>query len=247
MTEKPKTDSSNRIAKVMAHSGLCSRREAEKLIESGRVTVDGVVITSPALNVTSENKILVDGKPIASKQTTRLWILHKPKGIITSNGDPQGRKTVFEILPKNMPRVISIGRLDYNTEGLLLLTTNGELARHMELPATSWVRTYKVRTYGAIDEKKLDILRRGVTIDGIDYAPAKIKVETSSRTNSWLIFSITEGKNLEVRKTLAHIGLEVNRLIRVAYGPFKLGEIPSGAVVEIPRETIEDKIKFKDF
>jgi 23S rRNA pseudouridine2605 synthase len=246
MTETHTPPAGERIAKVIARSGFCSRREAEKLIESGRVKLDGKTIDKPGINVTAGNQILIDDKPLAGKDITRLWLFHKPRGVITSNGDPQGRTTVFEILPKTMPRVISVGRLDYNTEGLLLLTNNGELARYMELPATGWARSYKVRVYGAIDEKKLDILRKGVTIEGIYYAPAKIKVETTKNSNSWMVFAITEGKNLEIRRMLDYIGLEVSRLIRMSYGPFKIGTIPEGKVWEVPADTIKEQIKFED-
>ncbi len=243
MTESP---SGERIAKVIARSGLCSRREAERMIESGRVSLDGNIIDKPGINVTPSNVILVDGKPIAAPEKARLWIFHKPKGVITSNGDPQGRKTVFEILPDYMPRVISVGRLDFNTEGLLLLTNDGKLARHMELPSTGWVRKYKVRAFGTIENHRLDILRRGATISGVKYGSAKIEVEKTQNDNSWLTVSITEGKNREVRKMLEFIGLEVNRLIRVSYGPFQLGSLDVLEAKEVSEQIIRQQINFQD-
>lgn len=230
MTDDKKNE---RIAKLIARSGLCSRREAEKWIEAGRVEVDGVIISSPAMNVNEKNLILVDKKPLPSKEATRLWIFHKPKGCITSHKDPEGRMTIFDLLPENMPRVISIGRLDYNSEGLILLTNDGELARRLELPSTGWVRTYRARAFGTPDERKLAQLKKGVTIDGVRYAPAKIEMEKKQGGNSWIKISITEGKNREVRKMLSYAGMEVNRLIRVSFGSFKLGGLEVGEVREV--------------
>ena len=229
---------SNRIAKIIARSGLCSRREAEKIILEGRVKVDGKTIDKPSINVTDNNIILVDGKPLAKAEEEKLWIFHKPKGCITSTKDPQGRKTVFDLLPSNMPRVITIGRLDFNTEGLLLLTNSGELARHIELPSTGWVRTYKVRAFGKIDNKKLEEIQKGIDIEGVKYAPAKIEFESSKNNNHWLTMSITEGKNREVRKLLEYTGLTVNRLIRTSYGTFKLEKLPVGKTIQVQQKIL---------
>ncbi len=233
-----------RIAKVIARSGACSRREAERLIEAGKVTVDGKRITSPALNVTDENVVIVNGEPLAAKEEAKLWLFHKPKGCLTTTSDPQGRKTVFEIIPKSLPRVISVGRLDYNTEGLLLLTNSGALARHLELPSTGWIRRYKVRAYGKIDNNKLDLLRAGAEIDGIKYAPAKIELEKTQGENNWMIISIAEGKNREIRRMLDFANLEVNRLIRTSYGPFQLGSLPPREVKQISGKVIKEQINF---
>jgi 23S rRNA pseudouridine2605 synthase len=230
----------SRVAKVIARSGLCSRRDAEKLILEGRVKIDGNIIEKPSINVTNENTILVDGKPIPEAEGEKLWIFHKPKECITSNKDPQGRQTIFDLLPNNMPRVMTIGRLDYNTEGLLLLTNSGELARHIELPSSGWIRTYKVRAFGNINKQKIEQIIKGVTIDGIKYAPAKIDIESSKNKNHWLLISITEGKNREVRKILEYAGLTVNRLIRTSYGIFKLEDIPIGKTVQIPQKILYD-------
>ncbi len=235
-----------RIAKLIARSGICSRRDAEKLIEEGRVKVDGKIIKSPALNVTSQNKILVDNIPLPEKSKTRLWMLNKPRGTITTTSDPQKRKTIFSLLPKDMPRVISIGRLDFNTEGLLLLTNNGELARHLELPSTGWTRVYRVRAHGVINKEKIAKVEKGVSIEGTKYAPATIEIEKSEKTNIWLKISIKEGKNREVRKLLEYAGLTVNRLIRVAYGPFQLGNSDAGMIREVPYKVIKEQINFKD-
>jgi 23S rRNA pseudouridine2605 synthase len=234
--EKPE-----RIAKVIARSGLCSRRDAERMILQGRVKIDGKIIDSPAVNVTDENIILVDEKPLEKADEVAMWLFHKPKGCITTNKDPQGRTTVFDLLPEEMPRVISIGRLDYNTEGLLLLTNSGELARKIELPSTGWVRTYKVRAFGKINNVKLEEVRRGVEIDGIKYAPANITIQTSQKDNHWLEVSITEGKNREVRKILEYAELTVNRLIRTSYGVFELGDLPVGQVRKVHSKML-DKI-----
>jgi len=223
-----------RIAKVIAHAGLCSRREAERWIEAGRVEVDGTIITTPAITVTNNNVVRVDGKPLPSVVTRRLWLYHKPRGLITTHHDPQGRPTVFDHLPPGLPRVISVGRLDLNTEGLLLLTNDGEFARQMELPANGWVRRYRVRVFGDMNFPQLQkSLQQGIIIDGIHYAPATIAISSSTGHNSWLDIAITEGKNREVRRILEHFGLTVNRLIRTDYGPFQLGTLAVGDVKEV--------------
>ncbi len=231
-----------RIAKIIARSGICSRRDAEKLILEGKVTVDGKLIDSPALNVGEENVITVNGKVIGAKETTRLWRYHKPKGLITSHKDPKGRPTVFDSLPKYLPRVISVGRLDFNTEGLLLLTNDGELSRKMELPANAWTRRYRVRVHGKIDEKKLSSLKKGITIEGIRYGEIIATIEKIQGTNAWLNVAITEGKNREVRKVMKALELEVTRLIRVSYGPFHLGNLASGEVSEVSTKVLKDQL-----
>lgn len=240
MQDLPKGE---RVAKVIARSGLCSRRDAERLIAEGRVAVDGEVITSPALNVSDNNIIKVDGKPLTLKEKSRLWIFYKPKGVITSASDPQGRMTVFDVLPENLPRVITIGRLDYNTEGLLLLTNDGAVARHIELPSSGWIRKYRVRAFGIIDNTKLNMLRIGATIDGVRYGAAKIELEKTQNGNSWFIISIKEGKNREIRKMMEYAGMEVNRLIRVSYGPFALGKMHVGDVVEVDEAVLKQYVK----
>ena len=235
-----------RIAKRLARAGICSRREAERFIAEGRVGVDGKIITSPALNVTEKNRITVDGKPVGAPEEVRVWRYHKPSGTITTARDPQGRPTVFEKMPPEMPRVVSVGRLDFNTEGLLLLTNDGGLARHLELPANAWLRHYRVRVYGQVDAKKLKALANGVTIDSIKYDSIKatLEQETEEKTphNVWLNITIREGKNREVRKVMEHIGLQVTRLIRVAFGPFQLGKLPRGNVEEVPRKALRESL-----
>lgn len=238
-----------RIAKVMARAGVCSRREAEKLIAEGKVAVDGKVIASAALNVTDENSIEVNGVKIGAPEKTRLWIFNKPVGIITSNKDKESRKTVFEILPENMPRVISVGRLDLNSEGLLLLTNNGELSRYMELPETGFLRKYRVRAYGSITQAQLDTLKNGLEIfdkdteTKITYREIEAKIEKAQTgRNIWLGFTLKEGKNREIRKVCEHMGIKVNRLIRTAYGPFELGDLAPGKVKEVPYKFIREKI-----
>ncbi len=222
-----------RIAKLIAQSGLCSRREAEAMIAEGRVKVNGKTIETPAIFITDQS-IKVDDKLINRKQeTTRAWIFYKPAGVITSSNDPNHRKTVFDFLPKKMPRVISVGRLDYNTEGLLLFTTNGAFARHMELPKNKLVRKYRARVFGKIDREKLKILAKGITVEGIKYGPIDVKVDVEKESNSWLTISLQEGKNREIRKVMEYFGLQVNRLIRISFGPFKLGDMGVGDLREL--------------
>jgi 23S rRNA pseudouridine2605 synthase len=235
-------DKGERLAKVLARAGLCSRREAEKWIEAGRVTIDGVAPKGPAINVMPEQKIAVDGVLIPDPARPRLWCYHKPKGLVTTHKDPEGRPTVFERLPADLPRVISIGRLDLNSEGLLLLTNDGAVARHLELPATGWLRRYRVRVHGHPDPAKLSALAKGVTVDGIAYGPITAVLETQKASNAWLVVSLREGKNREIRKVLDHIGLPVSRLIRTAYGPFQLGNLEAGQVREVPRKVLADQL-----
>src|ERR1019366_7445758 len=216
--------SGERIAKVVSRAGLASRRDAEEWIVQGRVTVNGRVINSPALDVTANDVITVDGKPLPPRERTRLFMFHKPRGLMTTHADPEGRPTVFDNLPEGLPRLISIGRLDFNTEGLLLLTNDGGLARVLELPDTGWLRRYRVRAHGEVTQAQLDELKKGVEVDGVKYGPIDATLERDQGANVWLVFAIREGKNREVRNVLAHLGLEVNRLIRVSYGPFQLGE-----------------------
>jgi len=228
-------DKPERIAKRLARAGVCSRREAERLIAAGRVNVDGKKLASPAFNVTSESKIAVDGKPLQAAEAPRLWRYHKPTGLITTARDPKGRPTVFEKLPPGLPRVISVGRLDFNTEGLLLLTNDGELARHLELPQNAWLRHYRVRVHGTVDAGRLAALAKGLTISGIRYEGIKAVLETGKAEgkNVWLSVSLREGKNREIRKVMEHLGLQVSRLIRTSFGPFPLGTLPAGAVEEV--------------
>jgi 23S rRNA pseudouridine2605 synthase len=223
----------DRIAKVMARAGLCSRREAEDWIAAGRVAVNGGTISSPAVNVTARDRITVDGKPLPRRERTRLFLYHKPAGLVTTNADPEGRPTLFDALPNGLPRLMSIGRLDIGTEGLLLLTNDGDLARELELPETGWVRRYRVRAHGHVSQHQLDMLRDGVTVDGIHYGPVEATLERDQGANVWISFAIREGKNREVRNVLAHLGLSVNRLIRVEFGPFGLGELPEGEIEEV--------------
>jgi len=231
-----------RIAKVIARAGLASRREAEAWIEAGRVSVNGAKITSPALNVSTRDKIVVDGKPLPGAERTRLFLYHKPKGLVTTSSDPQGRPTIFEALPKDLPRLISVGRLDLTTEGLLLLTNDGGLARALELPATGWLRRYRVRAHGKVMQSQLDALRDGVTIDGINYGPIEATLDREQTSNVWVTFAIREGKNREVRNVMRHLGLHVARLIRVSFGPFQLGDIPEGEVAEVPTRVLRDQL-----
>jgi 23S rRNA pseudouridine2605 synthase len=234
--------SGERIAKVVSRAGLASRRDAEEWIVQGRVTVNGRVINSPALDVTANDVITVDGKPLPPRERTRLFLFHKPRGLMTTHADPEGRPTVFDNLPEGLPRLISIGRLDFNTEGLLLLTNDGGLARALELPDTGWLRRYRVRAHGEVTQAQLDELKRGVEVDGVKYGPIDATLERDQGANVWLVFAIREGKNREVRNVMAHLGLEVNRLIRVSYGPFQLGELAEGEVEEVKTRVLREQL-----
>jgi 23S rRNA pseudouridine2605 synthase len=241
--EEPKPKKAGeRIAKAVARAGLASRRDAEEWIVQGRVTVNGRVINSPALDITENDVVSVDGKPLPPRERTRLFLYHKPRGLMTTHADPEGRPTVFDHLPEGLPRLISIGRLDFNTEGLLLLTNDGGLARVLELPDTGWLRRYRVRAHGEVTQAQLDQLKEGVEVDGIKYGSIDATLERDQGANVWLVFAIREGKNREVRNVLAHLGLEVNRLIRVSYGPFQLGEIAEGAVEEIKTRVLREQL-----
>jgi 23S rRNA pseudouridine2605 synthase len=234
--------SAERIAKVMARAGLASRREAEAWIEAGRVSVNGAVISSPALNVTPQDRISVDGKPLPQRERTRLFLFHKPRGLVTTSADTHGRPTIFGALPKGMPRLISVGRLDLNTEGLLLLTNDGGLARALELPSTGWLRRYRVRAFGKATQAQLDGLKNGITVDGVNYGAIEARLDREQGSNVWITFAMREGKNREIRNVLRALGLQVNRLIRVSFGPFQLGELPDGAVEEVKTRTLRDQL-----
>ena len=219
-----------RIAKVMARAGLCSRRDAERWIQEGRVSVDGKILESPAFCVIAGMRIVVDGKPLPTPEETQLWLYYKPPGLVTTHRDEKSRPTIFASLPKDLPRVVSVGRLDLNSEGLLLLTNDGELARHLELPSTGWVRQYRVRVHGKVEPKKLLQLEKGVTIEGIHYGSVKVTLDRQQGDNAWLTVSLTEGKNREIRRIFDWLGWPVNRLIRTAYGSFELGSLKPGEV-----------------
>lgn len=231
-----------RIAKRMARAGLCSRREAERWIEEGRVQVNGRTLDSPACVVTDADNIVVDGKPLPREEHTRLFLYHKPAGLVTTHKDEQGRTTVFQQLPEGLPRVISVGRLDLNTEGLLLLTNDGELSRFLELPETGWTRKYRVRVHGRVDEDRLAALKKGITVEGIHYKSIEAKLDSTHGSNSWLSVALREGKNREIRRVMDALGLSVNRLIRTDYGPFALGKLPVGAVKEVEAPVLKQQI-----
>jgi 23S rRNA pseudouridine2605 synthase len=235
-------DGADRIAKVIARAGLCSRREAETWIADGRVKLNGRLLDTPAVTVKVDDKVEVDGQPLPERDRTRLWLFHKPRGTVTTTYDPEGRPTVFSILPEDLPRVMTIGRLDINTEGLLLLTNDGGLARILELPATGWLRRYRVRAHGDIDQARLDALKDGIAIDGILYGSVEATLDRRQGDNVWLTIGLREGKNREVKTILAHLGLDVNRLIRVSFGPFQLGDLADGAVEEVPRRVLRAQL-----
>ena len=244
MTREPQPEPSEgeRIAKRLARAGVASRRVAETMIAEGRVAVNGRVIESPALNVTPRDKITVDGKPVASAEATRLWRYYKPIGLVTTDRDEKGRDTVFAHLPEDMPRVLSVGRLDLNSEGLLLLTNDGELKRRLELPSTGWLRKYRARAKGEATEAMLEPLRRGVTVDGESFQPMSVTLDRQQGANVWLTIGLREGKNREIRRALESVGLVVNRLIRLSYGPFQLGELEPGAVEEVRPKVLRDQL-----
>jgi 23S rRNA pseudouridine2605 synthase len=231
-----------RIAKALARAGLCSRRVAERWIAEGRVSVNGKVLASPARDVSATDRIEVDGQPLPAPEPPRLWRYHKPKGLVTTHADPQGRKTVFDTLPEHLPRVVSVGRLDVNTEGLLLLTNDGALARHLELPATGWMRRYRVRAHGSIAQEALDRLKGGIEVGGVRYGPIEATLDKVQGSNVWLNIGLREGKNREVRTILDHLGLTVNRLIRISFGPFQLRELAPGEVEAVKRRVLIDQL-----
>jgi 23S rRNA pseudouridine2605 synthase len=234
--------SGERIAKVIARAGLASRRAAEQWIADGRVAVNGEMITSPALNISPNDRVSVDGTPLPMRERTRLFLYHKPRGLLTTRNDPQGRPTIFDALSKDLPRLVSIGRLDLNTEGLLLLTNDGGLARVLELPETGWLRRYRVRAHGKVTQQQLDSLRRGVEVDGVRYGPIEAVLDREQGANVWLTFAMREGKNREVKNVLGHLGLEVNRLIRVSFGPFQLADLKEGEIEEVKARVLREQI-----
>ena len=241
MTENNKNEM--RIAKKIARSGVCSRRVAEKYILDNMVKLNGKLINDPAINVKDDDVITINDVKIPDVEKARIWLYHKPNGYITSNRDELGRKTIFDNLPSDMPRVITVGRLDLNSEGLLLLTNDGDLARSLELPDNGWRRTYKVRLHGNIIQKKLDGLKKGITIDGIKYGEIEAKLITpQTASNVWVEITLTEGKNREIRRVMEYLGYKVSRLIRISYGPFSLGNLEKGAVRELTNGQIRQKI-----
>jgi 23S rRNA pseudouridine2605 synthase len=231
-----------RIAKRLARAGISSRREAEALIAAGRVRVNGMVLSSPAVNVGPQDRIEVDGTPIPAIERTRLFLFHKPAGVVTTNRDPQGRRTVFDCLPSGLPRLMTVGRLDINTEGLLLLTNDGGLARVLELPSTGWLRRYRVRVHGKVEAEALASLREGIAVDGVFYGAVEAALDREQGSNAWLTIGLREGKNREVKNILGALGLDVARLIRVSYGPFQLGELAEGEVLELKGRLLRDQL-----
>lgn len=240
--ESPTESKGERIAKVMARAGLCSRREAERWIEEGRVQVNGKILTTAACVVSDEDEVIVDGEKLPVKEKTRLFLYHKPSGLVTSNKDEQGRQTIYDQLPSGLPRVVSVGRLDINTEGLLLLTNDGELSRYLELPANAIERTYRVRAYGRASQSDLDKLTEGIKWNGVSYKGIKATLEKKQGDNIWIDITLIEGKNREVRNVMEAIGLQVNRLIRTSYGPFHLGKLPKGSVLEIKTKVLKEQL-----
>ncbi|MEP0962472.1 MAG: pseudouridine synthase [Roseobacter sp.] len=245
MTDTP-TPKGDRIAKVLSRAGVASRREAERMIEAGRVAVNGERLTSPAHNVTDTDRITVDGKEMTPPEPPRLWLYHKPTGLVTTDRDEKGRETIYDQLPEDLPRVMSIGRLDLNSEGLLLLTNDGGIKRKLELPATGWLRRYRVRVNGRPTDDTLAPLRDGLTAEGEKFQPMTVTLDRQQGANAWLTIGLREGKNREIRRALSEVGLTVNRLIRISYGPFQLGELKSGAVEEVRRKIMRDQLGLDD-
>ena len=235
-------NSGERIAKVIAHAGVASRRAAETLIAEKRVALNGRMVTTPATLVNPGDTVTVDGEALAAPSPMRLWLYHKAPGLLVTHKDPQGRPTIFDKLPETLPRVITVGRLDFNSEGLLLLTTSGALARHLELPSTGWTRRYRVRVYGRVDAARLAALADGVTVEGMQYGPITASLERQQGSNAWISIAIKEGKNREVRRVMEHLGYPVSRLIRVAYGAFQLGALPPGDLREIPAKMLHEQL-----
>ena len=231
-----------RIAKWLARAGVASRRDAEKLLAEGVVTLNSAVVSHPATFVTDGDIVVVNGAVVGARERSRLWRYHKPDGLMTTHRDPEGRPTVFERLPRDLPRVVSVGRLDLNSEGLLLLTNDGGLARQLELPATGWLRRYRVRVHGAVQPAALASLAKGVTVEGVKYGPIEAGLDSKRGENSWLTVSLREGRNREIRRVMSHLDLRVTRLIRIAYGPFQLGQLPRGAVEEVPARVLRDQL-----
>ncbi len=231
-----------RIAKWLARAGIASRRDAEKMIAEGRVRIGGKTIETPATFVQPDDLVIVDNKPVAAPQRTRLFRYHKPDGLVTTHRDPEGRPTVFAALPPGLPRLVSVGRLDLNSEGLLLLTNDGALARRLELPANGWIRRYRVRVHGTVDERALAALAKGVTVEGTPFGPIEAGLDSRAGSNAWLTVALKEGRNREIRRVMAHLGLAVTRLIRTAYGPFQLGVLPRGAVEEVNPKVLREQL-----
>lgn len=241
-----KTPPGDRIAKVIARAGLASRREAERMIEAGRVAVNGKPVTRAALNVTSADRITVDGRPLDAPEPPRMWLYHKPAGLVTTTSDEQGRPTIFDDLPEDLPRVMSVGRLDLTSEGLLLLTNDGGLKRRLELPSTGWTRKYRVRMNGRPEDSTFAPLRKGLELEGVRFQPMIVTLDRQTGANAWASVAIREGKNREVRRAMEAVGLKVNRLIRISYGPFQLGQLKPGAVEEIRPRILRDQLGLDD-
>jgi 23S rRNA pseudouridine2605 synthase len=239
MSEAPEGE---RIAKVIARAGLCSRRDAERLVAERRVAVDGRVLDSPALNVRPGQRVTVDGKPLPAAEPARLFRYHKPRGVVTTARDPEGRKTVYDTFPEGLPRLMPVGRLDLNSEGLLLLTNDGELKRRLELPSTGWLRRYRVRVHGHPEDSRLKALAGGITVDGVTYGSIDAKLDRNQGDNAWLTMALREGRNREVRRVLEHLGFQVSRLIRVAYGPFQLGSLPERGIEEVRPKVLKEQV-----
>jgi 23S rRNA pseudouridine2605 synthase len=238
------TGAGERIAKFLARAGVASRRDAEKMIADGRVRLNNVPVTHPATFVAEGDLVTLDNQQVGTQRArTRLFRYHKPDGLMVTHKDPQGRPTVFERMPEGLPRLVSVGRLDLNSEGLLLLTNDGALARHLELPANAWIRRYRVRAFGAPEPAQLAALAKGITVEGVRYGPIEAGLDSRKGDNVWLTVALKEGRNREVRRVLAHLGLKVSRLIRTAYGPFQLGDLPRGAVAEVPAKVLREQVK----